>query len=70
MNVWTIAHIAPAIKLNSRPRPPIRPCPVCGIAMLASKSRENLARFDKFECLTCQTVISETQTRSPGGDGK
>jgi len=38
--------------------------------MLASKSRENLAHFDKFECLTCQTVISETQTRSPGGDGK
>ena len=44
----------------SRPRPPsIRHCPLCGVAMQASKSRENLADFDTFRCLTCQTMISE-----------
>jgi hypothetical protein len=44
----------------SRPRPPsIRHCPLCGVAMQTSKSRENLADFDTFRCLTCQTIISE-----------
>jgi hypothetical protein len=44
----------------SRPRPPtIRHCPLCGVAMQASKSRENLAEFDTFYCQTCQTTISE-----------
>ena len=36
--------------------------------MQANKSRENLAHFDKFECLSCRTVISE-QRRPPAGDG-
>jgi len=51
--------------MNSRPRPPIRNCPVCGIAMLAGKSQENQPHFDKFECLSCQSVI--TETRPPNG---
>lgn len=43
-------------------RPPIlpRPCPLCGIAMQASKSREDLLKFDVFQCLTCHTTIRET----------
>jgi hypothetical protein len=41
-------------------RPPtIRPCPICGVAMQGSKPRENLAHFDTFHCLTCQTTITE-----------
>lgn len=32
--------------------------------MQASKSQENLARYDTFRCLTCQTVISERRTPS------
>jgi C4-type Zn-finger protein len=52
--------------LNLRPHPAIRHCPVCGIAMLASKSREDLPHFDKFECLTCRSVISEA--KPAGGD--
>ncbi len=48
-------------------RPAIRHCPVCGIAMQASKSREGLANFDTFECLTCQTVIREGKPRPPAG---
>jgi len=50
----------------SRP-PPIRHCPLCGVAMQASKSRENLAEFDTFHCQTCQTTISE-KPRPQAGD--
>jgi hypothetical protein len=33
--------------------------------MQASKSRENLAEFDTFECLTCQTVIRKAKPQAP-----
>jgi len=33
--------------------------------MQASKSQENLAYFDKFECLSCHTLINETRRQSP-----
>lgn len=59
--------LAPVLNLTPRPRPSIRHCPVCGIAMLASKSRDDLANFDRFECLTCRTVISEA--KPPADDG-
>jgi hypothetical protein len=45
--------------MKPRPRPLIRHCPVCGIAMQASKSLEHLADFDTFQCLTCHTTIRE-----------
>jgi rubredoxin len=51
--------------MSSRQRPSLRHCPVCGVAMQASKSQENLTHFDKFECLNCNTVISETKPQ-PG----
>lgn len=37
----------------------IRHCPLCGVAMQASKSREDLKNFDTFRCLTCHTTIVE-----------
>jgi len=40
------------------PRPLVRHCPLCGIAMLGSKSDETNAQFDTFSCLNCQTVIT------------
>ena len=43
--------------MTSRETSPIRHCPLCGIAMLASKSREDLRNFDTFQCLTCDTTI-------------
>jgi hypothetical protein len=49
----------------SRP-PSIRHCPLCGVAMQAAKSRENLAEFDTFHCQTCQTTISEMPGSQPG----
>ena len=55
--------------MSSRQRPPIRHCPICGIAMQASKSQENLANFDKFECLSCHTVII-TEAKSKPSAGK
>jgi hypothetical protein len=55
-------------KLTSPPRPRIRHCPVCGIAMQASKSREDLAHFDTFQCLSCETLIRESTPRPPTGN--
>lgn len=41
------------------PLPPtIRHCPLCGLAMISSKSDEQSAGFDTFSCLNCKTVIS------------
>jgi len=64
----SIIFLFPDRKLTSRSRPSIRHCPVCGIAMLASKSREDLAHFDLFECLSCRTQIRETKPRPAPGD--
>lgn len=50
-----------AIDLKSRPRPPLRHCPICGIAMQARKSRDDIPRFDVFECLSCNTTIRESR---------
>ena len=41
-------------------RPPIRHCPLCGLAMISSKSDEQSAEFDTFSCLNCKTVITLT----------
>jgi len=40
-------------------RPP-RPkhCPICGVAMLASRSAQGGGRPDRFECLSCDLVIN------------
>jgi len=54
--------------LTSPVRPRIRHCPVCGIAMHASKSREELADYDTFQCLSCQALIRESKPRSASGE--
>jgi hypothetical protein len=36
--------------------------------MQASKTRPDLAHFDRFECQNCNTVIAETPTRPPSQD--
>ncbi len=49
--------------------PAIRHCPLCGIAMQASKSREDLKHYDTFQCQTCHTTIVEAEQklgRHPG----
>jgi DNA-directed RNA polymerase subunit M/transcription elongation factor TFIIS len=56
--------------VKSRPRPSIRHCPACGIAMVAKKSRDDALRFDIFECLSCQTVIREVPAPAPDDDPK
>jgi hypothetical protein len=50
------------------PPPPIssvRHCPVCGIAMVGSKSRKDLTKFDTYRCLTCDTTICEPPAQAP-----
>lgn len=37
--------------------------------MQASKSHGRLARFDTFECLTCETRIVEQPAPTAGGSG-
>lgn len=46
--------------MSKRPsrHPPLRHCPVCGVAMQATRTREDVEHFDRFECLNCQTTIS------------
>jgi hypothetical protein len=41
----------------------IRHCPLCGIAMQASKSHESLATFDTFRCMNCNAAIRETPSQ-------
>jgi len=55
--------------MTSRRRLFVRPCPLCGVAMQASKSREDLADVDTFQCLSCQTVISERRSAPPRENG-
>jgi hypothetical protein len=43
-------------------RPLIRRCPLCGVAVKAGKSQENLADFDTFRCLACDTTIREAKS--------
>jgi ssDNA-binding Zn-finger/Zn-ribbon topoisomerase 1 len=51
------------------PKPPIRICPVCGVAMLARKSREDGDRYDIFSCLGCGAEIVETPRHPGPGEG-
>jgi len=66
---FMLRPLRPDWKLTASPRPRIRHCPVCGIAMQASKSREDLSDFDTFQCLSCQTVIRESKSQ-PADGGK
>ena len=50
--------------MSEKPRPPIKTCPVCRIAMLASKSDESLPHYDTFNCPSCRSVISYAPRRN------
>jgi hypothetical protein len=43
----------------------MKACPVCGVAMLAGKSNEDIPTFDTFHCLSCQTIISFASVPKP-----
>jgi Zn ribbon nucleic-acid-binding protein len=65
---WDFAAQSPDRTLPTTPRPRIRHCPLCGIAMQAKKSRDDQVDFDIFECLSCGTVIREAQSHQRGGN--
>jgi len=44
--------------MTLQPRPRIQHCPLCGVAMLASKSNKDSQQFDTFACLRCETTIT------------
>ena len=46
--------------MASDPPQRVKNCPICGLAMLASKSQEDAETYDIFRCLTCQSVVSLT----------
>jgi len=52
--------------MAERPRS-IKHCPVCGVAMLASKSSQDRPDFDIFDCLRCEAVIKLTPFRTKSG---
>ena len=54
--------------MTPRHRRFVRPCPLCGVAMQASKSRDDLADVDTFQCLTCLTTINERKSAPPRED--
>jgi hypothetical protein len=62
------AEPADGAMMTPPPIPPVRHCPVCGIAMVRSKSREDVAEFDTYRCLTCDTTIRETPALAPNRD--
>jgi hypothetical protein len=39
------------------PAEPIRLCPICRIAMVASKSRDGGKSWDVFTCLKCDAAV-------------
>jgi hypothetical protein len=51
------------------PRATIRTCPLCGIAMQGSKSKESLPTFDTFKCQICDTTIREIKTNKGVSSG-
>jgi hypothetical protein len=62
------AEPADGVMMTPSPVSPIRHCPVCGIAMQASKSREDLAKVDTYRCLTCDTTIRESAVPATDSD--
>jgi hypothetical protein len=44
--------------MRSVGRPPLKHCPVCGVAMIASKSHPAAALHDTFTCLSCDTILT------------
>jgi hypothetical protein len=38
-------------------RPPLQTCPLCGLAMIAHKSRPEAAAYDVYECLACESEL-------------
>jgi hypothetical protein len=70
--IWINHHAPETIEnfsMTARRRLLVRPCPLCGVAMQASKSRDDLADVDTFRCLTCQTTISERKSAPSGENG-
>jgi hypothetical protein len=58
--------------MASQPSRALRVCPVCGVAMLATKSDAASEDVDTFNCLRCNTVISLAPEQKPpkaGGCG-
>ena len=45
-------------------RLPVRHCPLCGVAMQGSKSAEHLPKLDRFECLSCGTLVEVPDRRA------
>ena len=44
--------------MTPQPRHRIQHCPLCGVAMLGSKSSKESQQFDTFACLRCETTVT------------
>ena len=64
-------HSKPDHMSSSTSRPP-RPkhCPICGIAMLASRTAPTSRDMDRFECLSCDLVINYDGSNNPAATSR
>ena len=44
--------------------PPIKRCPVCGVAMVGSQTEPSYPKLDHFECLNCGVVIDHSESKT------
>ena len=61
-----------ALPASSPPPPRIQHCPLCRVAMVASRSNEESPHFDTFACLKCGTtvtLVSPPKTKALKSDG-
>jgi hypothetical protein len=66
--LWCVFNLEPSAPVHM---PPPRPkhCPICGVAMLASRSHGG-RDADRFECLSCDLVINYSSGRRPRPPGR
>jgi hypothetical protein len=57
MPVAVSTPATPVIPAQDSSTPKPQRCPVCGVAMIASRSKPEQPHYDLFRCLQCHTEI-------------
>src|SRR5215467_1988208 len=65
--VWRmpLADRKPQSEMIHSPAPQPKPCPVCGVTLLARWTKPSHPEPDHFECLNCGTVVKYSEPRTP-----
>jgi predicted RNA-binding Zn-ribbon protein involved in translation (DUF1610 family) len=57
--------LKPQIKMIRSPIQQSKPCPVCGVALLARRTKPSHLEPDYFECLSCGAVVKYSESTTP-----